>query len=452
MNTENFIKRAKELHGDKYDYSKSEYKGGKEKICIICPEHGEFWQLPYNHISRTNYRGCPKCNGGIKNSAEDFIDSAIKVHEKKYDYSKVNYVNAITKVCIICPEHGEFWQIPSSHLSGAGCPKCWEERKGKSLLSSTEKFIEKARKVHGNKYIYDKVNYERSSKKVCITCPEHGEFMQTPNKHLLGQGCPECSKRITAEKKKLTTDEFIKSAMIVHGNKYDYTKTDLENRDEKGRIIITCPVHGDFLQTPQNHLYGKGCEKCGIEARANKKRISQEDVIKRFVYKHGKKYGYEKAVYKGMHSNLTITCYKHGDFECTPANHLAGKGCPKCNISHAENDVEQMLNNNGIKYEYNVGCKKIPFLGRLTLDFYLPDYNVAIECQGKQHFCSINYFGGSEQFKRRLELDSQKKKLCNTNGIKLLYYSEEKIEFPYKVFTNLDELLNAILTNGELIG
>ena len=208
---ETFIERAKKVHGDKYDYSKSEYKGALTKTCIICHEkdkngveHGEFWQTPANHVNE--HKGCPKC--GLKSiwdkrgrvTTEDFVNRAREVHGDKYNYSKVEYAGDKTKVCIICSEHGEFWQTPYKHLSGQGCPECglksiWDKR-GRV---TTEDFVNRAREVHGDKYNYSKVEYERNDRKVRIICPEHGEFLQTPNKHLSGQGCPECSNRINTQ-------------------------------------------------------------------------------------------------------------------------------------------------------------------------------------------------------------------------------------------------------------
>ena len=119
--TEEFIQEAKTIHGDKYDYSKVEYKNAYTKICIICPNHGEFWQTPSHHLSG---QGCPKCNGKLKYTKENFIKKAREIHKDKYDYSKIKYVNAHTGICIICPDHGEFWQLPCNHLKGCGCGLC----------------------------------------------------------------------------------------------------------------------------------------------------------------------------------------------------------------------------------------------------------------------------------------------------------------------------------------
>ena len=254
---EEFIAKAKLVHGDKYDYSKVEYVGALTKVCIICPKHGEFCQEANSHLRG---QGCPKCKYEKQTcTTDEFIAKAKKIHGDKYDYSKVEYVNDRTKVCIICPKHGEFWQTPNSHLNGYGCSKCAYEVKGKRRSFSKEEFIKKTRKVHGDKYDYSKVNYVNNYTKVCIICHEHGEFWQTPSAHLRGQGCPKCK----SKKQTCTTDEFIAKAKKIHGDKYDYSKVNYLNR--KTKVCIICPDHGEFWQTPNHHLSGCGCPKCGIE-------------------------------------------------------------------------------------------------------------------------------------------------------------------------------------------
>ena len=247
MTTEDFIAKARETHGDKYDYSKVVYKGTIEKVCIICPIHGEFWQVARDHIKGM---GCPKCSGNVRLSKEDFIKKAQIVHGNKYDYSKVVYKNKEEKVCIVCPEHGDFWQRASGHMRGMGCPKC----SGNAKLS-TEDFINKARTIHGYKYDYSKVVYKRMNEKVCIICPEHGEFIQTAGNHLAGNGCPTCAGVI-----KITTEDFIRDAIKVHGNKYNYSKSNYVNYTTK--VCIICPEHGEFWQLPFSHLNGSGCPIC----------------------------------------------------------------------------------------------------------------------------------------------------------------------------------------------
>ena len=201
INTEEFIKRAKSIHGDKYDYSKVKYINAHTKVCIICPEHGEFWQQAYCH---TNLKqGCPKCYGNTKKTTEKFIEDAKKIHGDKYDYSKVEYVNNRTKVCIICPEHGEFWQTPKEHLKGSGCLECsYISLKEKQKLGN-DKFIKKANEIHYGKYSYSKVEYINYETPVCIICPKHGEFWQTPHSHLSGVECPYCANEIYTKEERL---------------------------------------------------------------------------------------------------------------------------------------------------------------------------------------------------------------------------------------------------------
>lgn len=193
LTTDEFIEKAKKVHGDKYDYSKISYTSFKHKICIICPLHGEFYQRPYNHLRW----GCSKCSGVNKSNTKEFIKKSQKIHGNKYNYSKINYTNNREKVKIICLIHGEFSQPPHDHLIGCGCPTCGIENQKKLMKSNTEEFIYKSKKVHGDKYDYSKVNYKKSNKKVEIVCLKHGSFFQKPNGHLDGKGCIKCCKIIS---------------------------------------------------------------------------------------------------------------------------------------------------------------------------------------------------------------------------------------------------------------
>lgn len=247
--TTEFIEKAIKIHGLKYDYSKVVFgKNNHEKVEIICPIHGSFFQSPKNHL---NNHGCPKCSK-LKiqeRCAKEFKNKAQSIHGNKYDYSKVRYIDYTTKVCIICPEHGEFWQSPKNHLLGKGCRKCGNER----MKIGTDNFIKKAKIIHGEKYDYSKVEYVRADKKVCIICPVHGEFYQRASIHLEGHGCPMCTKG--------NTRDFILESNKIHGEKYDYSKVEYVNN--KTKVAIICPNHGEFLQTPKDHILKKyGCPNC----------------------------------------------------------------------------------------------------------------------------------------------------------------------------------------------
>lgn len=202
----------------------------------------------------------------------EFIEKAKRVHGDRYDYSRVEYKEAIGKVCIICPEHGEFWQAAREHYGGAGCQKCIGKAK-----HTVESFVQKAKEIHGDKYDYSKIEYKNSKEKVCIICPKHGEFCQTPNAHLRGSGCPKCAKNVS-----LTTQTFIKKAKEIHGGKYDYSKAEYKRSSDMALII--CPEHGEFWQRPYCHLQGDGCPKC-----AGRKDFLSFEEAREFVRKLGLK-------------------------------------------------------------------------------------------------------------------------------------------------------------------
>jgi very-short-patch-repair endonuclease len=183
--TELFIAKANKIHKNRYNYSKVNYINAKTKITIICREHGEFYQTPSNHLSNFN---CQKCAKNFKLDTDSFIEKAKSIHKNKYDYSKVNYINTDTQIIIICKEHGEFTQIPDFHINRkCGCPKC-----SNNVKLDISEFIEKATKIHGNKYDYSKVIYLNNYTSIIIICKKHGEFLQKPFVHLLSHGCPSC--------------------------------------------------------------------------------------------------------------------------------------------------------------------------------------------------------------------------------------------------------------------
>ena len=180
----------------------------------------------------------------------EFIAKSNSIHNNKYDYSQVEYVNISTPITIVCPVHGPFIQIPRDHYTGHGCPSC-----GNCKRTSLETFLERAKQVHGDKYDYSRVKYKNNKTPVEIICPEHGSFMQSPEKHTArGQGCPKCKPNY-----KMTRDDFIEKARKVHGDLYDYSKVDYKGNKEK--VCITCPEHGDFWMSPNNHLRGHQCPK-----------------------------------------------------------------------------------------------------------------------------------------------------------------------------------------------
>ena len=197
-----------------------------------------------------------------KNRCKTLEKDFKKVHGDKYTYNKFMYKQATVKSIITCPLHGDFLQNSNDHLNGYGCYYCGREIVERAKRKSIDTFIKEAKSKHGNFIDYSKVVYKNTSTEVILICPIHGEFKQQPNVHLVSKfPCPKCGKIDSGIRRRIGTEEFIKKANILHKNAYSYIKTNYTNIDEK--VIITCPLHGDFQQTPNNHLHGNGCPACG---------------------------------------------------------------------------------------------------------------------------------------------------------------------------------------------
>jgi len=247
--------------------------------------------------------------------------------------------------------------------------------------------------------------------------------------------------------KKLTTKEFIEKAKQKHGEYYDYSKVEYNGTHEK--VCIICPKHGEFWQTPHNHLLRNGgCIQCQHENQT----YTQNEIIDKFKQKHGGRYDYSKVEYKGISNKVCIICPKHGEFWQTPCAHLLGCGCSLCyKISKIEKEVKKLLDILNIEYSYQ---KKFSWLGQQTLDFYLPDSNIAIECQGRQHFEPVRFGGISieksiDRFNKQTIRDKNKYTLCKEHNVKLLYYSNVKKKLTYDVFIDLNKLKEEIIKHYE---
>ena len=484
MTKEDFVKKAQEVHNNKYDYSKVNFENvnslQKQKVCIICPEHGEFWQKPNDHL---NGKGCKKCGHiliGVKKkkSNNDFINECKSLFGDKYNYDKTTYNDAFTKVTITCLEHGDFEIIPHNLLkSKYGCQICAKinstndstnTRLRKDMsndLSLTEVFIKKAKKVHGDKYDYSKVNYVDARTKVCIICPKHGEFWQSPSNHLSGFGCEQCHREKSGLTQRLTNEEFIRKAREIHGDKYDYSKSVYKGYHNK--VLITCPKHGDFWQLPSTHLRCGGCPECshkkkhGLE-KADYNFLNTELFIKRAKELHSLyDYDYSKVNYVNLKKKVTIICPKHGEFKVGPDHFLYGTvtECPKCRTSKLGESVMNMLTKNNIDYKIECGGKTLKGLNKKRVDIYIPKLNIAIECQGYQHFSEKamrNISRGMKGVNEQIKLDEDKYDILKSIGTDVLYYfpktfNHNKISFydDKKCFHNIEDLKEYILSKSK---
>lgn len=255
ITNEEFKRRANEVYGDKYDYSKTDYKSSYEKVEIICPEHGSFKILLWSHLYGKGCWACGKIKSYITTTNEEFIARSITKYGKdRFDYSKTNYITNRTPVDITCPMHGSFKILPNNHLGGnGGCRTC-----SGVIQPSTEEFICKAKIIHGDKYDYSKANYISMRYKVIVICPKHGEFQVCPGEHIRRKGCG--CKLCVFEARTGTTQEFIQKSLEKHGNLYNYSKVEYAYSARKVEII--CNKHGIFKQRPGMHIRGAGCPRC----------------------------------------------------------------------------------------------------------------------------------------------------------------------------------------------
>lgn len=244
--------------------------------------------------------------------------------------------------------------------------------------------------------------------------------------------------------KVISTEEFIERAKEIHHGKYNYDKTKYLSSNTE--VIITCPVHGDFLQKPHVHLLGCGCPQCGLQLAKDKMSLGLLEFLKRANEVHNNYYDYSKVNYINSETKVIIICPIHGEFEQTPSNHLRGQGCPGCNSSRLEEQVQVFLNQNRIKFVYQKSWDWLIYKRKQFLDFYLPEYNVGIECQGIQHFTDEGIFEKSSGLEERSLRDINKQKLCAEHNIRILYFSNmstktNKFNYPYLVIEDLESLV-----------
>lgn len=264
-------------------------------------------------------------------------------------------------------------------------------------------------------------DYNGDKNYIRVKCKIDGNVWDTkPNWLKQGAGCQKCYDSRRGNTTRIGNENFIKKAREIHGDKYDYSKVDYKNN--KIKVCLICPKHGEFWVTPNKHISRKdGCPLCAREQNGFNKRNTLEKFIEKSTEIHNGKYDYSKVKYEGWDVPVTIICPKHGEFQQTAGNHLSGCGCPICRESTLEKIINKFLINKEIAFERQ---KRFPWLSKQSLDFYLPDYNIAIECQGMQHYSSetkCKYY----DFDVIYERDVRKYNLCKENGIEIIYFSND---------------------------
>lgn len=489
---EQFIAEAKELYGDKYDYSKVKYTGGRNKVIIICPEHGEFLKAPQKHLIG---QGCRECKGYIALTQKSFVDRARKAHGNLYNYSKTFIKSKKDKVSIVCNQHGSFEQLPGNHLKGQGCPVCGQLSRASSQSYSNEEYINSVNSIHHYKYDYTAVNYKNSQTKIEIICPIHGSFLMKPNSHYNGQGCPKCGRISAKENIALDYSVFLGRAEKIHKNHYEYLEESYKNYTTKMKMFCTehgfftqtphshismktgcpkcghiqsglsnqkgwdnvhdmfkevhgsrynydentyidvttkmrmfCEIHGWFTQKPYQHYGGSGCNNCAIEEVHEKQKITFTEFKKRSILIHGSRYKYSKDTYVDIFTPIKITCVKHGEFYQKPRDHYRGSGCTKCLSSRGENMIRLILQELEIEFEEQKTFENLIYKNRLKCDFFLPNENLVIEYNGLQHYEPISVFGGIQGLRETQKRDLIKYDYLSNNKIGLIIIRYDTVD------------------------
>ena len=261
-----------------------------------------------------------------RKTKEEVITAFRKVHGEQYDYSHVEYIDTETKIRVKCREHGVFEVTPSNHKKGKGCPSCGRTKSSESRKKKHSQIISEFQKIHGNRYNYSQVQYTSTHKKVKIKCGTHGEFEQSPSKHLNGQGCPECGREKMKFSQRTDLISLINEFKEVHGQRYDYSLVEYGGGHRK--VKLKCTIHGIFEQLASNHLRGAGCPKCGVINSHSTSRRKTEEVVADFKSVHGNRYSYALVDYVSVKEKVKIICETHGTFEQLPNHHRNGHGCP----------------------------------------------------------------------------------------------------------------------------
>ena len=478
LTQDEYIDICKRVHNNKYDYSKTVYINKRTKITITCPIHGDFQQYAQNHKKG---QGCPIC--GEEKAREQLI-KYYKLHPKgfkpslkkidkflrrvqtkfknQYEYPNleqefVNNNSIITIAHKVCGN--SFRKKAKDHMATkyGGC-SCLRKTNESSIVNEYRKH--KLWTIEDFKKSFDKINEQLSKQYECnfgefknlsipITfhCNKCGKtFKRKPTVFVyMNKTCPHCNG--LARNRAYTTEEWIGLANKIHNNKYDYSKAEYIKTDTK--LCVIChqkdefgDEHGEFWVTPHSHTGSMhtGCPKCS-QKYSDGNRFSKLAALK-----HNNFYDYSLVKYKNAYTKVEIICPEHGVFTVSPNQHLMGKGCPLCCFSALEKAIKAILDNLGIEYIYQAKKRTLKWLDNLSLDFYLPKYNVGIECQGEQHYKFVKFFHHTEErFKLAQERDNKKSKLCEENYCKLLYYSDiEEVVDNEKIFDleNIKKMLN----------
>lgn len=340
-----FVTESRAIHGDDYDYSQFKYVNRTTEGVIVCKNHGPFKRSPIHHTN--DKRGCKQCSvDTFRLSPEEFVKRVNDIKGDIFDLADFKYTNVETYGVVRCRKHDvKFEQSPAMLFKGTNnCPDCQKEE----VAKKRELFVSQANEIHKDKYDYSNFKYVNQVTEGIVICEKHGEFPQTPHRHVNeARGCRDCAH----DDQRKDVGTFIEQANEVHKSFYSY-----ESAFYKGArktLQITCPIHGKFPCSPDNHLRGKGCPKCALE----KLKKSYESFLTDARVKFGDKFEYSNVDYKDKLTEIEVICSEHGPVLMTPQQHLASKlGCHKCsgrNKRTQEEWIQEAIAVHGGRFDYS---------------------------------------------------------------------------------------------------
>lgn len=397
-----------------------------------------------------------------KLTTNDILDIAKKNgYDKLYDLSKLEYKGSGSKICIVCPKHGVQYiypfeiKIPGKCL----CRQCKIENGTRGgICYDDNEFWKTVKYKHKDKQnlVFHEQHIENLHSYVDVECKIHGIF-RVQALRLLNDNfqCKYCGYDNIEHNVGLRHyNEFINEAKKLWPN-IDYSKTELPKKSERyQKYKIICPIHGEQYVLRKSFLKN-GCPKCEAGINSGKsvnRKYSNEEFINELKKIYGDKYDYSEVKYTSWGSKVKLKCNKHGWFYREPVRLIHDpRGCPYCNKSLVEDILQRYFDENHINYIREYTCEG---LKRKRIDFYLPDYNVGVECQGRQHFYQNSIYNINNNIDDVISYDKEKYDLCIKNNIKMYYFTNIGYggEYFVKLYNNKEKLLNDIISeNGGLL-
>ena len=410
-----------------------EYKGSNIKIMHHCLLHDVYWLI--TPIGALNGNGCEKCrkekfHKKYVKSTKQYVNELKKINKNLEVIGE--YIDAKTKITHHCLIHNIYFeQSPNNALNGKyGCKLCLKRKRQDAMAMSNEEYIKRVKEISPNISVVGK--YVNMKTKILHRCNIHNlEWVVSPEKILNGCGCAKCGKEKYHKSRAKTTKEYIEEVKRINNN-IEVLGEYISNRTP---ILHKCNIHNiEWNIAPYSILQGQGCYKCRNEKIAEKKQKTHEQYVEELKNINPNIIAVENYIDAStpiLHKCLFDQC----EWKARPANILFGAGCPQCNESNGERKIRLWLERNNITYEVQKKFDNCCDINPLPFDFYLPEHNISIEFDGKQHFEPIEYFGGQEKFEIQRKHDKIKDNFCKENGIFLL-------RIPYYKFKEIEEELN----------